>query len=157
LLKGRQRRFSALDFIAQVILHIPPRSRPSAHPCVRPTSTVPGVGRHLVRRYGMYSSRGRGTWKDRLALSSRAPDNWYGRKAADDPALPDAPKDQEVGARSRRKAWARLLAKIHELDIMACPRCGSRMSVIAVILDPPQIRKSSACLERNSRSPPTEG
>jgi hypothetical protein len=49
--KGRQRHFSALDFIAQVTLHIPPR------------------GRHLVRRYGLYSSRGRGTWKDRPARS----------------------------------------------------------------------------------------
>ncbi len=67
--------------------------------------------------------------------------NWYGRKASADPALPDAPKDQEVGALSRRKAWARLLAKVHELDVMACPRCGSRMAVLAVIVDPAQIRK----------------
>ena len=134
--KGRQRRYSSLDFIAQVTLHVPPR------------------GKHLVRRYGLYSSRGRGTWKDRPALRSRAPENWYGRKASADPTLPDAPKDQEVGARSRRKAWARLLAKVHELDVMACPRCGSRMSAIAVIVDPGKIRKIIACLDRHGRSPP---
>jgi hypothetical protein len=40
--KGKTRRYSSLDFIAQVTLHIPP------------------PGRHLVRRYGLYSSRGRG-------------------------------------------------------------------------------------------------
>jgi hypothetical protein len=38
--KGKQRRYSSLYFIAQVTLHIPPR------------------GRHLVRRYSLYSSRG---------------------------------------------------------------------------------------------------
>ncbi|MCX7030689.1 MAG: hypothetical protein NTU62_11300 [Spirochaetes bacterium] len=40
---------------------------------------------------------------------------------------------QEVGAHSRWKAWAGLPAKVHELDVMACPRCGFRISVIAVI------------------------
>jgi hypothetical protein len=39
--KGKQRRYSSLDFIAQVTLHVPPR------------------GRHLLRRYGLYSSRER--------------------------------------------------------------------------------------------------
>jgi hypothetical protein len=94
--KGRLRRYSSLDFIAQVTPHIPPR------------------GKHLVRRYGLYSSRGCGTWKNRPALRSRAPANWYGRRASADPALADVPKDQEVGALSRRKAWARLPAKVYE-------------------------------------------
>jgi len=39
--KGSIRHYSSLDFIAQVTLHIPPR------------------GKHLVRRYGLYSSAGR--------------------------------------------------------------------------------------------------
>jgi transposase len=64
---------------------------------------------------------------------------------------------QRETPRSRRKAWARLLAKVHELDVMACPRCGSRMSVIDVIVDPAQIRKIIACLERHGRGPPPLG
>jgi hypothetical protein len=63
-------------------------------------------------------------------------------------------KDQEIGALSRRKAWAQLLAKVRELDVMACPRRGSRMAEIAVMLDPAQIRKIIACLERHGRGPP---
>ena len=53
-----------------------------------------------------------------------------------------AMREQEarVGVLPRRKAWARLLAKVHELDVMACPRCGSRVSVIA-------------CLDRHGRGP----
>jgi hypothetical protein len=102
--KGRVRRCSSLDFIAQVTLHVPP------------------LGKHLVRRYNLYSSRGRGTWKDRSALRSRAPS----KEAAADPAPSDTPKDREVDGLASRRAWARLLAKGRELDVMACPRCGSR-------------------------------
>jgi hypothetical protein len=137
--KGRERHFSCLDFIAQVTLHIPPR------------------GRHLVRRYGLYSSRGRGTWKDRPALCTRAPQHCYGRKAAQPPTPTDAPKDQHLSTLYSRKAWARLLAKVYELDVMACPNCGSGMALIAVILDPGEIRKIISCLTRQGRGPPTEG
>ena len=145
--KGKVRRYSSLDFIAQVTLHVPPR------------------GKHLVRRYGLYSSRGRGTWKHHIALRSRAPTNWYGRNATAEPALSDVPKDRasggalcrQVDALSRRKAWARLLAKVHAIDVLACPRCGSRMSVIAVITDPAQIRRIIDCLERHGRGPPPLG
>ena len=58
--------------------------------------------------------------------------------ASADLALPDAPKDLRVDALSRRRAWARLLANVHELNVMAGPRCASRMSVI---VDPAKIRK----------------
>jgi hypothetical protein len=137
--RGREKHFSALDFIAQLTLHLPPR------------------GRHLVRRYGLYSSRGRGTWKDRPALRARAPLHWYGRQAAEPPTPTDAPKDQQLSTPSSRKAWARLLAKVYELDVMACPQCGSRMAVIAVILDPAEIRKIITCMARHGRGPPTQG
>ena len=114
-------------------------------------------GRHLVRRYGLYSSRARGTWKDRPALCTRAPVHWYGREAAEPPTPTGTPKDQHVSTTSSRKAWARLLAKVYELDIMACPQCGRRMEVIAVILDPAEIRKIINCLARHGRGPPTVG
>jgi hypothetical protein len=53
--KSRQRRGSSLDFIAQVTLHIP-------RAAVRRSVTgAPPRGRCLMRRYGLYSSRGRET------------------------------------------------------------------------------------------------
>jgi hypothetical protein len=89
------------------------------------TLDMPPRGKHLVRRYGLYSSRGRGTWKYRPALRSQAPANWYAGKATADLESADTPKEREVDALYRRKAWARLLAKVHELDVMACPRCDA--------------------------------
>jgi len=58
--KGKKLSFTGLDFIAQLTLHISPK------------------GKHLVRRYGVYSSRSRITWEKRKALSLKAPEKWYG-------------------------------------------------------------------------------
>jgi hypothetical protein len=37
-------------------------------------------------------------------------------------------------------AWARLLTKVYEIDVLHCGRCGSHMKVLAVITDPPEVR-----------------
>lgn len=140
--RGEVRHFDSLDFIAQVTLHIPPK------------------GKHLVRRYGVYSSRGRSTWKDRPALRTKAPERWYGR--AQMPAGKPSPAEVdmtageavEVGAAARKKAWARLLAKVYEVDPFLCPECGGKMAVIAVIQDPVEIRGIIACLAGKGRGPP---
>ena len=66
----------------------------------------------------------------------------------------EAGEELTVTARARRKAWARLLAKVYEIDVFKCPRCGSRMSVVGVIRDPESIRKIIACLETKGRGPP---
>ncbi|MGA2640459.1 MAG: ankyrin repeat domain-containing protein [Spirochaetia bacterium] len=138
--KGRERHFSCLDFIAQVTLHIPPRTPP------------PGAPLWLV-----FLPRTRDLERHRPALCTRAPLHWYGRQAAQPPTPTDAPKDQQVSTLCSKKAWARLLAKVYELDLMACPNCGSRMSVIAIILDPAEIRKVISCLAWHGRGPPMQG
>jgi hypothetical protein len=66
----------------------------------------------------------------------------------------DGPLHRQVDALSRRKAWAQLLAKVHAVDVMACPRCGSRMAVITIITNPAQIRKIIDCLDHHGGSPP---
>jgi len=51
------------------------------------------------------------------------------------------PLHRQVGVLSRRKAWARLLAKVHELDIMACPRCGSSRKAVLAVIRPLGVRR----------------
>jgi hypothetical protein len=51
------------------------------------------------------------------------------------------PQNQEIDRSERKSAWAHLLAKVYEVDVWACPDCGGRMSVIAVI------RPSGVCRE----------
>ena len=63
-------------------------------------------------------------------------------------------------ARERRHAWARLLARVYEIDPLVCPRCGARLEdcrgnpVIAVIQNPVQIIKILNHLVRTGRAPP---
>jgi hypothetical protein len=47
--------------------------------------------------------------------------------------------NQSVSAKEARSAWARLLAKIYEVDPLRCTRCASRMRVLAVSTNPQQV------------------
>jgi hypothetical protein len=133
--RGKSRYFDGLDFIAQLTLHIPEK------------------GKHLVRRDGVYASRSRGAWKHRPALALRAAAGWYGRE--DEAVAEEAVTETgSVTKQASRKAWARLLGKVYEIDVLCCPKCGGRMSVVAVIRDPESIRKIVACMEKKGRGPP---
>jgi hypothetical protein len=134
--KGKERYFDGLDFIAQLTLHIPEK------------------GKHLLRRYGVYSSRSRGTWRDRPGLRNRAPENWYGFSTVPRTVDNREGEAEEVTKVASRKAWARLLAKVYEIDVLRCPECGGRMSVIAVIREPESIRRIIDCMGKQGRGPP---
>ena len=69
------------------------------------------------------------------------------------PALRDTP-DQSVSAKESRAAWARLLAKVYEVDPLRCTRCGSPMRVLAVITDPQQCLRILRHLIQTGTAPP---
>jgi len=50
------------------------------------------------------------------------------------------------GWRPRNYQWARLMARVFEFDVLACPRCGATMRILAAIDAPDAIRKILACL-----------
>jgi hypothetical protein len=62
---------NALDFLAELTQHIPPK------------------GVQLIRRYGLYSSRIKGAWDDMPYVAERAPAGWkeahLGIEVSDDP------------------------------------------------------------------------
>jgi len=145
--------FPAMEFLVQLLQH---RSEPRAH---------------LVRRYGLYSSRSRGTWMRKPHLVRLAPRGWIQqheqRCALHVGKVPENTPDQSVSARQSRAApwttavsqetarvWARLLAKVYEVDVLKCSRCGSPMKVLAVITDPPQVRRIRLHLIETGAAPP---
>ena len=65
-----------------------------------------------------------------------------------DPDGPDDPKGQ------RRLAWATLMRRTWNLDVLACPRCGERMELIATIEDERTARKILEHLGLPARAPP---
>jgi hypothetical protein len=68
-------------------------------------------------------------------------------------ALPDAPAT-ETQTRAERETWSELMRVTFQLDVLACPRCGSRLRHIATILDARVARRILEHLGLPARAPP---
>ena len=133
--------FDALDFLAELTQHIPPK------------------GLQLIRRYGLYASRTKGRWEEMPWVFERAPDGWKAthRNSAGNDRMgfdPLSDGDEEITVDARKRAWARLLAKVYEVDPFVCPKCGAEMKVIAVIEGPEELERILRHLIKTGRSPP---
>ena len=136
--KENLKLFEAPEFIALLTQHLPPR------------------GTHYIRRYGLYSSRSRGKWTDMPYVAASAPNGWK-QNRLDSPASHDTQEDESersVCSSERRAAWARLIARVYEVDPLICDRCGSPMRILAIITDPQEVKKILHHLARAGRSPP---
>ena len=129
--------FENRDFLAELTQHIPPK------------------GIQYIRRYGLYASRTKGKWTEHPEIIRHAPGGW---KAAHQELCAEAEMPDEtecdISGKACRKAWARLLAKIYEIDPFVCPKCGSEMRVIAVIKDLAEIKRILKHLQKVGRAPP---
>jgi len=72
---------------------------------------------------------------------------------------PREPDGQDAGAGEAAPTasawrWADLMRRVFALDVLACPRCGGRMRVVATIDDPAVIRKILAHLALPVDEPP---
>ena len=131
--KQNMKLFNAGDFIAELTQHIPPKHK------------------HLIRYYGLYSSRTKGKAnKDGSLMKYR-----YTPAPEKTPEHVSDPEMETVSNKASRRSWARLIQKIYEVDPLKCPQCGQRMKVIAVITDPHEVQKILECLKRN-KAPPFE-
>ena len=54
----------------------------------------------------------------------------------------------------RNYTWAELMKRVWALDVLECPRCLSRMRILATIHPPETTRKILECLGLPSRAPP---
>src|SRR5438094_15533 len=138
--------------------HDPPPLRAGRAPGeARRTDPAPRI--NLVLYHGVLAPHAR--WRGRVVAHAGAE---AGASAQADAAAPDrvegspdpAP-EAGIGARRepadaaerpgpngdsqpRRWTWANLMRRAFDLDVLACPRCGGRMSLIATIDDPRVIR-----------------
>jgi len=139
--KTNQKLFPAIEFVVDLLQHLP------------------DSGDHLIRRYGLYSSRSRGTWSRKPYLLRLTPEGWkeqHGSQSDPQPGLPheQQPPQLSISAQETRPAWARLIAKVYEVDPLRCTRCGSKMKVKAVITDPQQLRRILRHLIKTGAAPP---
>jgi len=87
-------------------------------------SHVPDRGEQMVRYYGYYSNVLRGKRK----------------KEQKDDIIPCIIEEDGISP-EQRKAWARLIQKIYEVDPLTCPKCHGSMKIIAFIEQEEVIKK----------------
>ncbi len=127
------------DFVAALSKHIPPARV------------------HLVRYYGLYSSRGRGIWKNTPYIVRLAPEGWIKKQEEQNIAKVEddtEAQSQDVKGRAKRSAWARLINKVYGINPLICKKCGSEMRIAAFIIDPEQIDRIMMHLKKQGRAPP---
>jgi hypothetical protein len=88
------------------------------------TAHIPNAGEQLVRYYGWYSNVSRG--KRRKA------------QGGDSTTIEEF---NEVSGSGAKRAWARLIKQVYEVDPLVCPRCAGVMRIIAFIEQPAVIEK----------------
>ena len=105
---------------------------------------VPAPRFHLVRYFGILASAA----KQRPAIVPVPPP----ASSADACGHRDS-REKEMPL-ARNYSWSQLMARIFAVDVLACPRCGGRMRILAAIEDPAVARKILDCLGLPSRPPP---
>jgi hypothetical protein len=100
---------------------------------------IPDPGQHRTLFYGEYSNRVRGAAQER-------------------PAEPAATSTKPPPRRRCSPSWARLIAKVYQVDPLVCVRCGQRMSILAFVSDQHSISRILEHLDlrapRQDKPPP---
>jgi hypothetical protein len=107
--------------------------------------------------YGRYSNKSRGLRKKAAAAGAvnvppetcLAPRSHatppeaglYGGSPAGPPETPERDEPDDGFRKECKRAWSKLIQRVYEIDPLICPRCGTRMRVIAYIEKSPVVRK----------------
>jgi hypothetical protein len=110
---------------------------------------IPRPEINLTLYHGILAPRAR--WRPRVVR--------YGRPATEEAdASPSAeggaPLSAAVPPRGRYWSWAALMARAFQLDVLACPRCGGRLRLLATIVDPAVIASVLAGRAPSGPDPP---
>jgi len=116
----------------------------------RLAAMTPRPETNLLICHGVLAARAR--WRARVVA--------YGRVAPEltvlAPPLAAGSEDTQAKSGSRAWSWAALMHRAFAIDVLACPRCGGRLRLIATLHDPAVIRTLLAHLGV-ARSGPSPG
>ena len=75
---------------------------------------------------------------------SLAPQGWK-EKHPDNPAdskqLSAEISECSAEEKAEKSTWARLIKRVYGTDPLVCPRCGSKMKILAIVIDPWETEK----------------
>ncbi len=70
------------------------------------------------------------------------PAGWKAERLQASESMQSCYDESAFSDQDSRCTWARVIAQVYEVDPLECPRCLSPMKVIAVIIDPEEVKKS---------------
>ena len=112
------------------------------------TQHIPPKHKHLIRYYGLYSSRTKGKANKDGSLTKFRCNATPKKKPSQEPETMDSNSNK-----ASRLSWARLIQKVYEVDPLICEKCGHEMKIVAVITNSHEVRKILECLKRNNAPP----
>jgi hypothetical protein len=121
---GRFETFSALDFLARLVTHIPNKYE------------------QTVRYYGYYSNKSRGVRAKAEAARSNQEiitaiqPEVYAQTGDSTVIIPVS-----LSRKRFKKNWSRLIQKIYNVDPLKCPNCSGKMRIVAFIEEDTVVRK----------------
>jgi hypothetical protein len=82
-------------------------------------------------------------WRQSVVAREDGPPAESGNAASPPMGASDVPPPAARPLRmcARYRSWAELMRRAFDTDVLACPRCGGRMVLIATIEDPAVIRR----------------
>lgn len=64
------------------------------------------------------------------------------------------PASEADSRRGHRVSWAKLLARVFQVDVTECPTCGGRLKIVAALTDPFSVRRYLEGVGLPARAPP---
>ena len=111
----------------------------------RLVALVPRPRVHLTRFHGVLAPH----YKHRKQIIPKPPE----LKIVQDQEIIE-PKQLEL--KKKNIPWARLLARVFNIDVETCSKCGGKMKIIAAIEDPKVIRKILEHMGLDAKPPPLQ-
>ena len=123
----------------------------------RLAALVPPPRFNVTRYFGVLPPAA--TFRSRVVpeIEAHGPRPHPGCQAGVAPPKNDSGKPKKKrGCQPRNYPWAQLLKRVFEFDVLACPRCGGRLRIIATVQDPAVVEKILGHLRLWSRGPPPD-
>ena len=121
----------------------------------RLASLIPPRRRHLITYYGLAASHA----KRRAQLMALVPAHDHAEcgHSLPSPSAPLSPSPSPAATnphRHSRVPWSHLLRPVFGIDVLQCPRCPGRMTVLAFLTDPAPVAAILTHLGLPTTAPP---
>ncbi|MFH1130281.1 MAG: hypothetical protein V1754_03035, partial [Pseudomonadota bacterium] len=101
----------------------------------RLAAIIPPPRKNQIRFHGVFAPHSKFNAKTKTLVPT--PEITKAKK----PVLADELEIMDAKQRGYRMLWSELLMRVFQNDVLACPKCGGRLRLVALIKEPKALRK----------------